>query len=404
MSDHSYLKAQLDVLDAVSQGLKALRLIALDPDGNANTYDYAFAEFYSGLSDFAEFSISTAGFSGLNDTRSESFLYNLCERTAAIFKAPCARLCLGGTSQSMLMLLGKILPEWVKEPRRTIVLTDVQCHQSVLGGVDIGRWDMCKLSRDYNPKLGVSAPLTLETVRLAAKAIGAEKIAALVYNPVSYDGFRNCEQERKIYNFCQKHGIKVLCDFAWSPAYSLYPSDNQNVSLLDNCDSCASSPHKKGLFPSSVSILLFKDKTMASHVIEAGRLGWFTTSPSYGLLQLVDFRLVQMEMGLITTALADVVEVSQNLRAAFDDLSPYLYCVQPRDVGADYQEPSHILLSSQNSGLDCRVLSAWLSKHAHTDWEKASKQTGLFLVSQRHKLLQSRIIDDLERALSTALF
>ena len=403
MSNQSYLTAQLDVLEAMSHRLQALRAIALDPEGDTNVYDYAFADFYSGLSDLAEFSISTAGFSGLNDIHPESFLYNLCERTAAVFRAPCARLCLGGTSHSMLMLIGKILPEWV-DRRRTIVLTDVQCHQSVLGGVDIGRWEMCKLSRDYHAKFGVSAPLTLESVIKTTKAVGTEKIAALVYNPVSYDGFRNCAQEQDIYNFCQKNGIKVLCDFAWSPAYSLYPSDNQTASLLDYCDSCASSPHKKGLFPSSVSVLLFKDRAMTSHVIEAGRLGWFTTSPSYGLLQLIDFRLVQMEMGLITTALADVVEVSQNLRAAFDNISPYLHCVQPHDVGADYQEPSHILLSSQESGLDCRVLCKWLSEHAYTDWEKASKQTGLFLVSQRHKPLQARIIDDLERALSAAVF
>lgn len=400
MSDRPYLTAQLDVLNAMLKGVEHLKSIASNPNGNADDYDYSFASYCSDLSDLSEFSISTKGFSALTDTSIGSFMHNLCSRTANVFNAPYARLCFGGSSQSMLMLVGKILPGRVKDKRRTIAMVDVQGHQASLGGIELGHWDMVKLDRKHFPLLGVSAPLTLETVKAAADANGTEKIAALIYNPISYDGFRNRAEERKIFEYCRRNGILVICDFAWSPAYSLYQNAEEPISLLDYCDSCCCSPHKKGLFNSSVSVLLFKEPAMAEQVTEAGRLGWMTTSPSYGLLQLVDYRLAKIESGEAIQALNDVVEISQNLRHWFNQLSPHMYCVKPSDVGADYQCPSHLLLSSGKSGIDCRKIGKWLSENALTDVEKTTKQTCLYLVSQTHKPLQSRLIGDLAEAIS----
>lgn len=400
MSDRLYLNEQTEMLQSLQRQLTDLKGITSDPAGKSDDFDYDFAAFCSTISDISEFSISTAGFTALTDMRPKSFMDDLCSRAANVFNAPHARFCFGGTSQSMLMLIGKILPETMKDKRRTIVLADTQGHQSDLGGIEIGRWDMVKLGREYLPRLGVSKPLTLETVKAAVEANGAEKIAALVYNPVSYDGFRSRAQEEAIYAYCRECAIFVIADFAWSPAYSLYPDGGLPVSLLDYCDVCATSPHKKGLFLSAVSLILFKDEAMADRVTEAGRLGWMTTSPSFGLLQSVDFRLTEMERGEVTRALTDVIEISQNLRHWFNQLSPHVRCVKPSDIDADYQCPSHLLLSSRTSGIDCRQIGKWLSENALTDLEKTTRQTCLYLVAQTHKAHQSRLVGDLAEAIS----
>lgn len=400
MSDRLYLNAQTEMLESLQRHVSDLKAIAAHQAGTADDFDYSFAAMCSAISDINEFSISTAGFTGLTDMERESFMYNLCSRAAIVFNAPHARFCFGGTSLSMLMLVGKILPDVVRDKRRTIVLADDQGHQSLLGGVEISRMDMIKLGRKYIPRFGVSAPLTLETVKAAVGANGAAKIAVLVYNPVSYDGFRNKAEEKAIYDFCRENGILVIADFAWSPAYSLYPGSAAPLSLLDYCDICASSPHKKNLFLSPVSVILLKDAAMADRVTQAGRLGWMTTSPSFGLLQSVDFRLAEIERGETTRALSDVIEISQNLRRWFNQLSPHIRCVSPADIGADYQCPSHLLLSSKASGIDCREIGKWLSENALTDLEKTTEQTALYLIAPTHKPLQSRLIGDLAEAIS----
>ncbi len=400
MPDRPYLTAQQDVINAMMRGVQFLRSIADDPQGNADDYDYAFAEFYASLTNLTEYSISTKGFTGLTDMRSGGFMDNLCGRTAKVFRAPHARLSLGGTSLAMLMLVGVVLPQWVDCKRRSILLTDNLGHQCVLGGSIIGQWNVVKIERDIAQHIGVSKPLTLGLVRAAAKANGPHNIAALVYNPMSYDGFRNRREERKIFTYCDKHGIKVIADMAWASVYSIAPNHEGQGHLLDFCDVCCTSPHKRSLFPSSVSIALFRDKRQANQFTEAGRLGWATTSPAFATLMLVDLRLTQIESGLVAKQLAIVEAISRNLRICFDELSPHLRVVKTSDVGADYQDPAHILVSSERSGIDCRKLIKWLSENLHTDWEKANRQTGLFLVSNHHRDIQPQIISDLAEAIN----
>ncbi|PHS34926.1 MAG: hypothetical protein COA91_13875 [Robiginitomaculum sp.] len=400
MADRPYLTAQQDVINAMMRGVQHLKSIADDPQGNADDYDYAFAEFFASLTNITEYSISTKGFTGLTDMRSGGFMANICGRTAKVFRAPHARLSFGGTSLAMMMLVGVVLPQWVDRKRRSILLTDNLGHQCVLGGSIIGQWDVVKIERDTVKHIGVSKPLTLRLVRAAVEANGPHNIAALVYNPMSYDGFRNRKEELKIFAYCRKHGIKVIADMAWSSVYSIVPDQELQGSLLDFCDACCTSPHKRSLFPSSVSIALFREQQRAEQFTEAGRLGWATTSPAFATLMLVDFRLVQIESGLVAKQLAIVEAISRNLRTCFDELSPHLRVVKASDVGADYQDPAHILVSSARSDIDCRTLIEWLSENSYTDWEKANRQTGLFLVSNHHRNIQSQIIDDLAEAIN----
>jgi hypothetical protein len=300
----------------------------------------------------------------------------------------------------MMMLVGVVLPQWVSRKRRSTLLIDSSSHQCVLGGSIIGQWNVIKMERDIVTQIGVSKPLTLNLVRAATEAIGSDKIAAIVYNPMSYDGFRNCKEEGRIFAYCQKRGIKVIADMAWSSVYSIAPSHDGQGHLLDFCDACCASPHKRSLFPNSVSIALFRDKQQADQFTEAGRLGWATTSPAFSTVMLVDFRLTQIESGLVAKQLAIVEAISRNLRICFDELSPHLRVVKASDVGADYQDPAHILVSSERSGIDCRELIRWLGDNADTDWEKANQQTALFLVSNQHCDIQSRIIGDLAEAIN----
>jgi len=400
MDNDIYLKAQQQFLNWMSAKLEKLQRHVDNPYGTANDYDFAFAELYSQLNDITEFSISTPGFTALTNLNPESLMGNLCMRTARAFRAPFAYLSFGGSSHSLLMMIGKILPGWLKDEKTSIILIDPLCHQSVLGGLDIGRWQAVKLHRQYYSELGVVAPLTLETIQVAVRKHGSHKISAIVYNPVSYDGFRNLKAEREIYAYCIANDIKVIGDFSWSPFFGFEGYGDVSGALTDYTNISICSPHKKNLFQSPVSILLYEDSSLTSEIIDAARLGWATTSPSFGTLMLVDYRLALIENGVIAKQLSKIVSTSDHLKQKINQINIPLNVVGPEDIGASYSDPAHLLLSSQNSGLDCRKLSQWLSQNVYLDLEKSTKQTALFLVSAAHQPKINQIVSALSEACS----
>jgi len=401
MDNKTYLLAQEQLLETISLRVNHLKRIASEPNGNENAYDFAVAEFYSHLNDIVEFSISSPGFTALTDFTPHGLMRNLCDRTAKVMRAPYAHIGFGGSSLSMLMTVGKILPEWIDKKSGSVVLVDPLCHQSVLGGLDIGKWQAVKLHRDYVSSLGLAAPLKLETVEAAVKANGSRKVAALVYNPISYDGFRNLEEEKKVFSFCEERNIKVIGDFAWSPFYGFEGFDEQPGTLLDNCHLCITSPHKKGMFPSPASVVLYRDYSLRRMFIEAGRLGWATTSPHYGTLMLIDYRLVLIEKGAVSERLTKISNSSKYLRENIGQLSDDIMVVEPCQVEATYQDPSHLILSSHQSRVDCRDLAYWLKQNACLDLEKSTAQTALFLVGSSHIPKCSEIISIFSEAITS---
>ena len=398
MDNKTYLSSQQELLSSITGRLDYLKSIASDLSGSADSFDFAFAELLSYLNDATEFSISTPEFTPLVDCSPHSMFGKLCNRAARAFRAPYAHIGFGGSSLSLLMTIGKILPLYSAR-NRSIALMDSLCHQSVLGGIDIANYNGVKINREYVPSLGVAAPINFEMVKTAVEKFGSHNISTLIYNPVSYDGLRNRADEKKIFYFCEEKNITVIGDFAWSPYYGMEGYGEESGSLIDHCHISVTSPHKKGLFPSPTSVILYRDKALQELFVEAGRLGWATTSPSYQNLMLVDFRLALIETGIISERLSKVVGFSQTLRAKLRNISDELIVLDPLLVGADYQDPAHILLSSHQSGLDCRLLARELQKTARLDLEKSTKQTVLFLAggAQLHQ------IDHITSAFSDAL-
>jgi len=398
MDNVAYLTAQQPLLKTILAKLDCLIQIATDPNETADVFDFCFADFHSFLNDVTEFSISTPGFSALTDLSPDSLMTGLCQRTAQAMRAPFACLSFGGSSHSLLMTIGKILPGWMNGDKASLLLVDPLCHQSVLGGLDIGRWGAVKLHRTYCKALGVMAPITLETVKAAVEDRGSHNVAALIYNPISYDGFRNIMEENKIFVYCLEHNIKVICDFSWSPFYGFQGYDGRTGSLIDHAHISICSPHKKGLFASPVSIILYRDQALEREFVDAGRLGWVTTSPSYGSLMLVDFRLTLIETDVISEQLTEIISISEHLRSEINRISPQLKVIEPDAIGGDYQDPAHLLISSGDSGFDCRKLTKWLGQNARLDLEKSTKQTALFLVAPSHQPVLNQIISHFSEA------
>lgn len=100
---------------------------------------------------------------------------------------------------------------------------------------------------------------------------------------------------------------------------------------------------------------------------------------------LVEFRLTLIEAGVISEQLSEIVSISEHLKSEFNQISTQLKVIEPNAIGGDYQDPAHLLISSGNSGFDCRQLTNWLRQHAHLDLEKSTKQTALFLVAASHQ-------------------
>jgi len=126
-----------------------------------------------------------------------------------LYGMPFTSLSFGGSSGALLTLLTAVLPKL--HPHRDVVLFDDICHQSAIGGLIFGRWKAVRLIRSIHPKHQTVQPLKLETIKDTVEKYGAARIAAL-----------------------------ILCD-VW-----------------------VSSPHKRGLTPSSLGCILTKDKIFAA--------------------------------------------------------------------------------------------------------------------------------------------
>lgn len=385
--------------------IQLIRLIsrAIYPHKNTRQLAAVFFETYSKLWDFAEHSISHQGFnlpSALGGNPVNKVNRQLCQ----LYGMDYASLSFGGSSGALLTLLTAVLPKLQTVAGRDIILFDDICHQSAIGGLIFGRWKAVRLVRQRDAKYQTACPLTLETIQTAVELHGTDKIAAIILVLPSYDGFRSPSEDMKIYHYAKSRGISVVVDGAWD-AMRFRQSDPNTPSLSSICDVWISSPHKRGLTPSSLGCILTNDRQVAQFWDEALDLGFRSSSVSFVEIMVAEQRLSEIISGDWDKAFTQAELAAGLLRRRITDVHPELYCIAPSDLAAQSGDPTHILISTNKiKNVDARDWAEILAAEFSLDVEKSTPTTLLLLCGSPSHLAQIElIIATLKNALNLTL-
>ena len=366
--------------------LKLTSLTVFRPRGLERLSDVV-SEIYSRLWDFAEHSISHRGFN-LPSALGEGPVNRVNDLLAGLYGGKFASLSFGGSSGALLTLLTAVLPKLY--PDRNLILFDDVCHQSTIGGLIFGRWKAVRLIRDIKPEHQTVCPLTFDRVKDIIERHGPEKFAAIILVLPSYDGFRSPSEDKQIYDYAESYGISVIVDGAWDALRFRRPESSPLSSI---CDVWITSPHKRGLTPSSLGCILTNSETIASLWDEALDLGFRSSSVSFVEIMIAEYRLAQITCGDWNASFDQAEHAAGLLSNRIHEIHANLHIVSPADVEAETHDPTHILISTHKiEGFDARQWAAVLSNEFELDVEKATSSTLLLLCGSPVHLAQ---IDDI---------
>lgn len=350
--------------------------LSLSKPRELNHLSTTFSELYSKLWDFAEHSISHDGFH-LPSALGNGPAHRTNELLSDIYGAKFSSLSFGGSSGALLTLLTAVLPKL--QPTRDLILFDDLSHQSTIGGLIFGRWKAIRLPRQTHAIFDIVMPNTFENVRDIIKRHGPEKFAAIILVAPSYDGFRSPSEELKIFQYAKSHGISVIIDGAWD-AMRFRVSELETPTLSSICDVWITSPHKRGLTPSSLGCILTNNEKIARLWDEALDLGFRSSSISFVECMIAEHRLTQIASGSWDKFLDKAEEAAKHLTDRIQDIHPNICVITPAEIQAETNDPSHILISTHKiPDLDARNWARTLAEHFAFDVEKATANTLLLL-------------------------
>lgn len=370
---------------------------ALFKSSHAAQRSSGFASLYSKLWDYAEHSISHHKFN-LPSALASGPIQRVNILLSKLYGGKHASLSFGGSSGALLTLLISVLPKL--HPNRDLILFDDICHQSAIGGIIFGRWKALRLKRDLHSIHKTVLPLTFEDVKSRVEFHGAHRFAAIILVLPSYDGFKSPSEACKIYAYARTKGISVIVDGAWDAVR--FRQDSQDMPKLHEiCDVWVTSPHKRGLTPSSLGCIVTQHENIARLWDEALDLGFRSSSVSFVEIMIAEHRLHQIVSGNWDSAFSRAEQGAKALRGRIKDIHPNLYIVRACDVQAELSDPAHILINtSQISNFDSRQWAACLSEDFNLDVEKATDTTLLLLCASPLHLKQ---LDEIIFILKTAL-
>jgi len=378
------------------QLLKLLFLALLRPQ-NAEALSFHFAELYSILLDFAEHSVSNPGFD-LPTALGKGAANNVNRLLAKLYGGIYACLSYGGSSGAILTLLTAVLPKL--HPDRELILFDEMCHQSTIGGLIFGRWKAVSIPRNVAKAHGTTKPITLADIKALVEKYGAKNLAAIFLVIPSYDGFRQKSEETSIYAYAKANGITLVIDAAWGST-AFRDNDGGEGQLASQCDVLITSPHKRGLCPSSLGCIITKREDIARIWDGALDLGFRSSSISFVETMVAEHRITQVLQGKWDIHFERAELAASTLRQRMSEVHPDVYVVEPDHVGADSSDPAHILVSTSNlANVDARLWAKHLSEHFAIDVEKATSTTLLLLcASPAHYAVINQTIEALRASL-----
>jgi len=360
-----------------------------------------FSDIYSDLWDFAEHSISHGNFT-LPSTMGDRPVDRVNKCLSRLYGGKFASLSFGGSSGALLTLLTAVLPKLC--PGRDLILFDGVCHQSTIGGLIFGRWKAVRLIRETHQTFGTVCPVTYVAVKEVIEHHGPDRFAAIILVLPSYDGFRSPSEDVKIYNYARSRGISVIVDGAWD-ALRFRHSDQTQPRLSNFCDVWVTSPHKRGLTPSSLGCIVTDNENIARLWDDASDLGFRSSSVSFVEIMIAEHRLTQVMSGNWDRYFDDAEKAAEQLSNRIQEIHPALHIVQPSNVGAEAHDSTHVLISTYDlPDLDARQWAARLAHDFALDVEKSTQSTVLLLCGSPEHLTQvDQIISCLKGALTNTL-
>ena len=376
-------------------------VLALLPTRNTRNLSRLFADLYSKLWDYAEHSISHEGFS-LPSAFGSGAVHRVNKYLCDLYGSQFSSLSFGGSSGAMLTLLTGVFPKLY--PERDLILFDEVCHQSTIGGLIFGRWKVLRLPRDKHAGSQSVCPVKFGTLKTIVEEHGPENFAAIILVLPSYDGFRSPSEDQKIYQYAKSVGIPVIVDGAWD-GLRFYNPESQNPALAAICDVWITSPHKRGLTPSSLGCILTNSKSIARLWDEALNLGFRSSSVSFVEIMIAEHRLSQIQSGHWNQSFDKACRAAKILGKRIKEIHPELEIITPADVQAETHDPTHILISTENiPQLDARKWAITLANEFAIDVEKATSSSLLLLCGSPTHLGQiNMIISSFRDALTTTL-
>lgn len=359
----------------ISAGFRLFKSAIFRPRNPSQT-SFEFCELYSQLWDTAEHSISHSGFSlptALGDQPANRINRLLSTLYGGLFSS----LSFSGSSGALITILTAVLPKLHRD--RDIILYDDVCHQSALGGILYGRWKAMRLQRDIHPDINVARPVSYETVKSAIETCGAKSVAAILLVSPSYDGFTSPAEHRKIFELAKALDITVIIDGAWDSMR--FRDFRPAVPALDMlCDIWISSPHKRGLTPSSLGCMVTSNERIAELWDEAQDLGFRSSSISFVDMMIAEHRLQQVIDGAWDATFKKTEDCADLLREFISTLHPLVSVVNPRGVDAERGVGAHILITTHRlPEFDARQWANSLATEFGFDVEKASRSTILLI-------------------------
>ena len=383
----------------IYHGFRLIRLTIFET--KSKSVSSYFAEIFSQLWDTAEHSISHADFD-LPSALGARPVHNVSSCLKKLYGGKYASLSFGGSSGALLTILTAVLPKLKRD--RKIILFDDMCHQSAIGGLIFGRWEAIRLSRIFDPDHQTAQPLKFETVRETMEAHGADRIAALILVLPTYDGFRSPSEDKKIYAYAKSKGILVIVDGAWD-SVRFRESQESAPPLETICDVWVSSPHKRGLTPSSLGCMITNDKIIAHYWDQALDLGFRSSSVSFVEIMIAEHRLTQVIVGDWDTVFSKTEAFAESLRKQISDIHPNLYVVEPVHIQAEVKNPAHILIhTGKIPNFNAQKWAKTLAAEFALDVEKATDSTLLLLCgSPEHSRQRGRIMETLKASFEMTL-
>jgi len=165
------------------------------------------------------------------------------------------------------------------------------------------------------------------------------------------------------------------------------------------------SPHKRGLTPSSLGCIVTQCERIARLWDEALDLGFRSSSISFVEIMIAEHRLEQIISGVWNTAFSKAEQCARAIRNQIRDIHPDLYVVQAKDVQAEVSDLGHILINtSRIANFDARLWAKTLAIDYDLDVEKATTSTLLLLcASPAHANKTDKIIQLLKDALNKVI-
>ena len=391
----------IEFISIISKEIFQLLKITIFSPHKVKQYGFHFAELYSKLWDISERSISNKGLD-LPSAFANGPIQNVNNLLTTLYGGKYSCLSFGGSSGALITLLTAVIPKLA--PRKPLILFDELCHQSTIGGLIFGRWQAIRIPRISEKAHGTVKPVKLEVIKSILEKHSPEKFAAIVLVLPSYDGFRAQSEELKIFEFAKRHNIIVIVDGAWD-ATCFHRNNLNSPPTSTLCDVWITSPHKRGLCPSSLGCIITNREDIAQLWDEALDLGFRSSSVSFVEIMIAEHRLSQIVDGNWNLGFDQAEKAARELRRRIPNIHPEIYVVEPHHVKAESADPTHILIStSRLPELDARIWAQNLSDHFAFDVEKATSNTLLLIcASPSHQKMIESTLSALKKSLLMSL-